>query len=107
MAVMVGRSAERTWLAFWLRTCRAADPISAKRSAETRRPPSFVPRAFAAARAALVLFEMASASCCNGGQDVDHEPIRLRHIDRHKFNARLHEVRDEGDVAGEAIKLGD
>jgi hypothetical protein len=33
------------------------------RSAETRRPPSLVPRAFAAARAAFVRLEIATASC--------------------------------------------
>jgi len=34
---------------------------------------------------------------------VNHKAVRLRHID----GDGLHEVRDEGDVAGEAIQLGD
>jgi hypothetical protein len=35
------------------------------------------------------------------------EPIRLRHVDRHKLDARLHEIRDEGNVAGEAVQFRD
>ena len=43
----------------------------------------------------------------NGGQDVDHEPIRLGHIDSHELDAGFHKVRDEGDIAGKAIELSD
>ena len=43
----------------------------------------------------------------DGSQDVNGEPIRLREIDGDKIYLRLHEVCDEGDVAGQAVELGD
>jgi hypothetical protein len=43
----------------------------------------------------------------NCGQDVHDEPIRLGHIDSHELDTGFHEVRDEGDVAGETVQLGD
>jgi len=43
----------------------------------------------------------------DGGQDVDSEAIRLGEVDRDELDTGLHERRDEVDVAGEAIELGD
>ena len=44
---------------------------------------------------------------CDGRHDVDRETVRLREIHCFKFDLRLHQVRDEGDVAGQAVELGD
>ena len=43
----------------------------------------------------------------DGNQDVHRQPIGLRKIDRDEVGAALHQVRDEGDVAGQPIHLGD
>jgi len=38
---------------------------------------------------------------------MDGKPIGLRKIDSFKFDARLHEIGDEGDVSGEPVQLSD
>jgi hypothetical protein len=43
----------------------------------------------------------------NGGQNVDSQPIGLREIDGVKLDTRLHQVRYEGDIAGQPIEFGD
>jgi hypothetical protein len=41
-----------------------------------------------------------------GGEDVDGEAIRGRRVHRDEIHAALHQVRNEGDIAGEAVKAG-
>ncbi len=108
MAVIVGRSSERTWprfLATHLARCSSnlCKALSRDAAAAELRSPRFCgcEGCLGPLRDGLGLL------LSNGGQDVDHEPIRLGHIDSHKLNAGLHEVRDEGDVAGETVQLGD
>jgi hypothetical protein len=43
----------------------------------------------------------------DGRHDVDGETVRLREIHCFKFDLRLHQVGDEGDVAGQSVQLGD
>ncbi len=38
---------------------------------------------------------------------MHHKPIRLGHTDSHELDAGLHELRDEGDIAGETVELSD
>jgi hypothetical protein len=42
-----------------------------------------------------------------GGHDVQNQPAGMGHIDGHKIRRALHQVGDEGDVAGETIQFGD
>ena len=108
MAVMVGRSSERDlacFLATTLARCSSdlSKPLSRDAPAAKLRSARLCgcEGCFGSLRNGL------SFLLRNGGQDVDHEPIRLGHIDSHELNAGLHEVRDKGDVAGETIQLGD
>jgi hypothetical protein len=43
----------------------------------------------------------------HGGQDVDSQLVGEWHVHGHKFDAGLHERRDEGQVTGQAVELGD
>jgi hypothetical protein len=43
----------------------------------------------------------------NGRHDVDCQPIGLRKIRRLELELGFHQVRDEGNVASQAIQLGD
>jgi hypothetical protein len=43
----------------------------------------------------------------NGGEDVNREPVRLREVHGYEVHPALHQVGDEGDVAGQPIELGD
>jgi hypothetical protein len=43
----------------------------------------------------------------NGGEDVDRELVREGHVGGDELHARLHQLRGEGDVAGEPVELGD
>jgi hypothetical protein len=40
-------------------------------------------------------------------QDVQSKPVGLRHIAGHEVDARLHEPREEVDVAAETIEASD
>jgi hypothetical protein len=40
-------------------------------------------------------------------QDVDRQPVRLRESHRYEVDPALHQVRHEGDLAGEPIQFGD
>ena len=42
-----------------------------------------------------------------GGEYVDREPGRLRHIDGQELDPAFHEVRDKGHRPGEPVELGD
>jgi hypothetical protein len=42
----------------------------------------------------------------HGSEDVDGEAVGLREVTRNELHSRLHECADEGDVAGEAVELG-
>jgi hypothetical protein len=43
----------------------------------------------------------------NGGQDVHRQPVRVRHVGSDELNPAFHQRRDEGEVAGQAVELGD
>jgi len=43
---------------------------------------------------------------CQGGEHVHHELVGMGIIDRNELHPTFHETRNEGDVAGEAIELG-
>jgi len=43
----------------------------------------------------------------HGGEDVDREPGRLRHIDGPELYPTFHEIRDKGHRPGEPVELGD
>jgi len=42
----------------------------------------------------------------DGRHDVDRETVRLREIHCFKFDFRLHQVGNEGHVAGQTVQLG-
>ena len=73
-------SSARIWLALWLPICRAAAPISANRSAETRRPQASSPRLCGGEGCLGPLRDGFGFLLCNGGQDVHYVPIRLGYI---------------------------
>jgi hypothetical protein len=41
----------------------------------------------------------------DGGEDMDGQAVRLRHVDRDELRPALHQVRDESDVACQPIEL--
>ncbi|GGI93403.1 hypothetical protein GCM10010914_30020 [Deinococcus wulumuqiensis] len=43
----------------------------------------------------------------DGGHDVDGEVVGFGHVDGDEADAGFHEAGDDGDVAGEAVELGD
>ena len=43
----------------------------------------------------------------HGGEDVDGEPVGLRHVHGDKFHAGLHQPADKMDVARQPVELGD
>jgi hypothetical protein len=43
----------------------------------------------------------------NGREDMDGEPVRGRKVHRDEIDTGFHEVRNEGDVPGEPVQLGD
>lgn len=43
----------------------------------------------------------------HGGEDVNREPGRFRHIDRPEVHPAFHQVRDERHRAGKPVELGD
>ena len=43
----------------------------------------------------------------HGRQDVDRQPVGLREVAGDELDPALHQVRDEGDVAGQPVELGD
>jgi hypothetical protein len=43
---------------------------------------------------------------CHGGENVNGELVRIRHIDRLELDATFHQVRNEGDVTGKTIQFG-
>lgn len=43
----------------------------------------------------------------HGGEDVDREPGRLRHIDCEELHPAFHEVRNKGHRPGQPVELGD
>lgn len=43
----------------------------------------------------------------HGGEDVDREPGRLRHIDGQKLHPTFHEIRNKGHRPGQSVELGD
>ncbi len=92
MAVIVGRSSERIWprsLATHLPCCSSnlCKALSCDAAAAELSSPRLCgcEGCFGSLRDGLGLL------LGNGGQDVDHEPIRLGHIDSHKLNAGLSE----------------
>ena len=42
-----------------------------------------------------------------GGENMNREPVRGRHVHAHEAGSALHQVRYESDVAGEPVKAGD
>lgn len=44
---------------------------------------------------------------CEGGHDVQDQARGVGHIDGDKICGAFHEIGDEGDVAGQAVELGD
>jgi hypothetical protein len=79
--------------AFSVLTLRAAVPISANRSAGTRRPPQL-------STASLGRRECRSGSLrdglglvfSHGGENMHNEAISLGHIDGYELDAGLHEI---------------
>ena len=43
----------------------------------------------------------------DGREDVNGQSVRGRHIDGHEVDAAFHQIRDEGDVAGQPVEPGD
>jgi hypothetical protein len=76
-----------------------------RRACATPEPPNRLPRAFAAARAARAIGNRLRFMFGDGRDDVDREPVRLREIHGFKLDLRLHQVGDEGDVTGQAVRL--
>jgi hypothetical protein len=64
--------------------------------------PSFVPRALAAASAALVRSEIASRSC---SANVNGQLVGVGVIDHHELDPRFHQRRDEGEIPGQPIEF--
>ena len=70
--------------------------------------PSLTPRALAASRAAFVRGgDHRRLVFRDGGQDVDGQAVGLGEVDGHEVDAALHQLGDEGDVAGQPVELGD
>ena len=42
----------------------------------------------------------------DGGEDMDGEAVRGRHVHRDEIHAALHQVRNEGDIARQAVEAG-
>ncbi|MFZ1430886.1 MAG: hypothetical protein WAS21_29490 [Geminicoccaceae bacterium] len=43
----------------------------------------------------------------DGGEDVQGKPVGGRHVHGDELDPALHEARDEGDIAGQPVELGD
>ena len=70
-------------------------------------PPQTPPRAFDATIAALTLRDELGLLLGDRRENMDCESICLREIGGDEFDAAFHELRDQSDVAGEAVKLRD
>jgi len=53
------------------------------------------------------LADLFSLMLSEGGQQMDHELIRMRIIGRDEINAAFHKAADKMYVAGESVELGD
>ena len=42
----------------------------------------------------------------HGGEEVQGQTVRLRHVHGHELDAAFHQIRDKGDGAGQAVQLG-
>ena len=77
-------------------------------ASQLRMPPSFTPRAFAAARAALVrLTDALSLVFCHERHDADRETVSVRHISGDELDAAVLQREKKRSVAGQPVQARD
>src|SRR5262249_53120958 len=101
ISLMMGRTLAANASAISLRAL-----MEARRAAARRGPPSFLPRALAAARAALVRSLIAPRSCSATAARMWTVSL-LACVLGDELDVAVHQRGNEGEIAGEAVELGD
>ena len=108
---MIGAS-DSAWPRAFVVCALRALAVSSAVPARPRKPPSFLPRALAAASALRVRSPIMPASssatlaiCCNRNRPV--APFDGRHVDEANLDVCGEELRQEGDAAREPRDVGD
>jgi hypothetical protein len=103
ISLMMGRTLATNASAISLRAL-----MEARRAAARRGPPSFLPRALAAARAALVRSLIASRSCsATAARMWMVSLLALRVVGGDELDLAVHQRGDERQIAGQAVEFGD